>query len=86
MITTNTGAKKIEGTDNWRGIFDAHNDSVDAHDQAIAKLAQGGVFEVDESNGDFVLFWACELDTCPYSTELVGDDYILYFDDAEVVA
>jgi len=33
MITTNTGAKKIEGTDNWREIFDAHNDSVDAHDK-----------------------------------------------------
>ena len=33
MITTNTGAKKIEGTDNWRQIFDAHNDSVDAHDK-----------------------------------------------------
>ena len=37
MITTDTGAKKIEGTDNWRLIFYAHNDSVDAHDQAIAK-------------------------------------------------
>ena len=33
MITTNTGAKKIEGTDNWREIFDAHNDSVTAHDK-----------------------------------------------------
>lgn len=33
MITTNTGAKKIEGTDNWRQIFDDHNDSVDAHDK-----------------------------------------------------
>ena len=33
MITTNTGAKKIEGTDNWREIFDAHNDSVNAHDK-----------------------------------------------------
>lgn len=33
MITTKTGAKKIEGTDNWREIFDAHNDSVDAHDK-----------------------------------------------------
>ena len=33
MITTNTGSKKIEGTDNWREIFDAHNDSVEAHDK-----------------------------------------------------
>lgn len=44
MITTNTGAKKIEGTDNWRGIFDAHNDSVDAHDQAITKLEDESVY------------------------------------------
>lgn len=35
MITTNTGAKKIEGTDNWREIFDAHNDSVTAHDKVL---------------------------------------------------
>lgn len=39
MITDNTGAKKIEGTDNWRLIFDAHNDSVDAHSQAIQQIA-----------------------------------------------
>lgn len=38
MITTNTGAKKIEGTDNWREIFDAHNDSVDAMDTVAAKI------------------------------------------------
>ena len=31
-ITTNTGAKKIEGTENWRNIFDIHNDTVDAYD------------------------------------------------------
>lgn len=38
MITTNTGAKKIEGTDNWRQIFDDHNDSVDAHDKTQSDL------------------------------------------------
>ena len=38
MITTNTGAKKIEGTDNWRQIFDAHNSSVDAHDETQSDL------------------------------------------------
>ena len=39
MITTSTGAKKIEDSDNWRLIFEAHNDSVDAHDDAIANIA-----------------------------------------------
>ena len=39
MITTSTGAKKIEDSDNWRLIFGAHNDSVDAHDDAIANIA-----------------------------------------------
>ena len=43
MITTNTGAKKIEGTDNWREIFDAHNDSVDAHD----KVSEGMTYVVN---------------------------------------
>ena len=38
MITTSTGAKKIEGTDNWREIFDAHNDSVDAYDSAVSSI------------------------------------------------
>lgn len=37
-ITTDTGAKKIEGSDNWRDIFDDHNDTVDAYDAAIAKM------------------------------------------------
>lgn len=41
MITTDTGAKTIEGSDNWREIFDAHNDSVAAHDEAIANLQDG---------------------------------------------
>ena len=43
MITTNTGAKKIEGTDNWREIFDAHNDSVNAHD----KVSEGMTYVVN---------------------------------------
>ena len=50
MITTDTGAKKIEGTDNWRLIFDAHNDSVDAHDQAIAKVQNGLAYIVGNTN------------------------------------
>lgn len=40
MIETNTGAKKIEGSDGWREIFDVHNDSVEAHDNAIESLCQ----------------------------------------------
>ena len=31
-ITTDSGAKKIESTENWRNIFDIHNDTVDAYD------------------------------------------------------
>lgn len=34
--TTNLGLKKIDGTENWRNIFDYHNDSMDAIDQAVA--------------------------------------------------
>lgn len=33
--TTGTGAKKIQGTDDWRDIFDIHNDTVDAYDGKI---------------------------------------------------
>jgi len=39
MIETITGAKKIEDNENWRNIFDAHNDSVDAHDEIASDLA-----------------------------------------------
>ena len=39
MITTDSGAKKIEGTDNWRGIFDAHNDTADALEQLAEDTA-----------------------------------------------
>lgn len=47
MITTNTGAKKLESSDNWREIFPdnqgaqgAHNASVGAHDAAICQTCQ----------------------------------------------
>lgn len=33
--TTGTGAKKIQDSDNWRDIFDIHNDTVDAYDGKI---------------------------------------------------
>ena len=47
MITTSTGAKKLESSDNWREIFPnpgtsaagAHNASVDAHDRIQAEVA-----------------------------------------------
>jgi len=58
MITTNTGAKKIEGTDNWREIFDAHNDSVDAHDtaaQSLAPIVKGKQCAVSVASGKYVL-------------------------------
>ncbi len=42
MITTNTGAKKMESTDEWRQIVatsgGAHNDTVDAYDHCIGAL------------------------------------------------
>lgn len=47
MITTKTGAKKLEANDNWakivpnaQGQDSAHNDSVEAHDSAIESLCQ----------------------------------------------
>ena len=47
MITTKTGAKKLEANDNWakivpnaQGQDSAHNDSVEAHDDAIESLCQ----------------------------------------------
>ena len=57
MITTNTGAKKIEGTDNWRQIFDDHNDSVDAHDKTQSDLdyiINGNSSTVSIAAGKFV--------------------------------
>ena len=58
MITTSTGAKKIEGTDNWREIFDAHNDSVDAQDKLapdMAPIVNGNKCVAGASAGDYVL-------------------------------
>lgn len=46
-ITTNTGAKKIEGNENWRNIFDIHNDTVEAYDARIAELQEGLAIIVD---------------------------------------
>lgn len=58
MITTSTGAKKIENTDNWREIFDAHNDSVDAEDklaQDTAPIVNGNKSTTGASAGEYVL-------------------------------
>lgn len=66
MITTNTGAKKLESSDNWREIFPnpgtgaagAHNASVDAADRIqpeIAPIINGKQCALGASAGDFVL-------------------------------
>lgn len=58
MITTATGAKKIESTDNWRQIFDAHNDSVDAEDalaQDMAPIVNGNKSTTGAAAGEYVL-------------------------------
>lgn len=36
--TTSLGLKKIDGTENWRNIFDYHNDSMDTLDQAVSSV------------------------------------------------
>lgn len=41
MITTGMGSKKIEGSDNWRAIFGAHNDSVEASDDHLDAIQDG---------------------------------------------
>lgn len=41
MITTGMGSKKIEGSDNWRAIFSAHNDSVEASDDHLDAIQDG---------------------------------------------
>lgn len=38
--TTHLGLKKIDGEDNWRQIFDDHNQSMDLADEAIASNAE----------------------------------------------
>ena len=39
--TTNIGLKKIDGSENWRQIFDYHNDSADKTDSAVAAVQDG---------------------------------------------
>ena len=66
MITTSTGAKKLESSDNWREIFPnpgtsaagAHNASVDAHDRIQAEVApiiNGKRCSVGAASGEYVL-------------------------------
>ena len=66
MITTNTGAKKLESSDNWREIFPnsdlgtagAHNASVDAADRIqpeIAPIINGKQCALGAAKGDYVL-------------------------------
>ena len=66
MITTNTGAKKLESSDNWREIFPnsdlgtagAHNASVDAADRIQAEVApiiNGKQCALGAAKGDYVL-------------------------------
>lgn len=39
--TTNLGLKKIDGSENWRQIFDYHNDSMDKADSTVAAVQDG---------------------------------------------
>ena len=66
MITTATGAKKLESSDNWREIFPnstlstpgAHNASVDAADRIQAEVApiiNGKQCAVGAAEGEYVL-------------------------------
>ena len=66
MITTSTGAKKLESSDNWREIFPnpgtsaagAHNASVDAQDRIQAEVApiiNGKRCAVGAASGEYVL-------------------------------
>lgn len=66
MITTSTGAKKLESSDNWREIFPnpgtsaagAHNASVDAADRIqpeIAPIINGKQCALGAASGDYVL-------------------------------
>ena len=66
MITTSTGAKKLESSDNWREIFPnpgtsaagAHNASVDAQDRIQAEVApiiNGKRCSLGAASGDYVL-------------------------------
>ena len=66
MITTSTGAKKLESSDNWREIFPnpgtgtagAHNATVDAQDRIQAEVApiiNGKRCSLGAASGDYVL-------------------------------
>ena len=66
MITTNTGAKKLESSDNWREIFPnpgtgtagAHNATVDAQDRIQAEVApiiNGKRCSLGAASGEYVL-------------------------------
>ena len=66
MITTNTGAKKLESSDNWREIFPnpgtgtagAHNATVDAQDRIQAEVApiiNWKRCSLGAASGDYVL-------------------------------
>ena len=49
--TPNVGLKKIDGSENWRNVFDYYNYSMDQADEAIA-AARGGLTYVE--NGDTI--------------------------------
>lgn len=58
MITNSMGAKKVEGTDNWREIFDAHNDTADALEQMgqdVAPIVNGNKSVTGAASGEYVL-------------------------------
>ena len=71
MITTETGAKKIEDSDNWREIFDAHNESVDALNSNIAKLqnelgivCDGNKCTVSATTGQYIILKNSTISGC----------------------
>ena len=45
--TPNVGLKKIDGSENWRNVFDYHNDSMDKADEAIAGVRAGLTYVED---------------------------------------
>lgn len=58
MIISDSGAKRIENTDNWRDIFADHNGTVDALDRVTADLApiiKGNTCAAGAAAGDYVL-------------------------------
>lgn len=58
MIISDSGAKRIENTDNWREIFDDHNGTVDALDlvaKDLAPVIKGNTCAAGAAAGDYVL-------------------------------